>query len=210
MSNLLNIIIIVLALILAAVIVYGVFYYLNKKEENKNYPLTFNWASHLDGSGRFIGREINSETGASGRVVMTIRPLDIDWEKVQKEKLEIKDIKIIAEANKILVLSRGTNSPSKDCDLKFILPPSAEDLPEGIKDTILGKLMAQIIEDKDAIKSIEQCIREGSNRKSQYMAKLGDGEVSTELIDVCENVIKEIQTIVKDKAKTPTTFEQRT
>lgn len=185
-------------LVLIGVIVFFLIVWLREKKTPSDDCLILNLCSHLDKSGRALLSEKDiKSTSYNDRHIIVGTPRDIDYGKVLKNKETVTDVKTIAEESKIIPIAKGTWS--KDKNIKIILPPNAEDIPEAIKNTPIGIILAQLTEDKNVEKTILNIIRTGSDLKTQYLNKMSDGEVSMELIDEYEKIFSHIKELLERK-----------
>jgi hypothetical protein len=175
------------------------------KEEEKiaDNPFIIDFSSFKDKRGRAIIEELNSEPCDSGRISIHVKPKDVDYRKLKDHHIEEYDI--LSEPNKIITFAKGTWS--KDRTIKIRLPQYPENLPEEMKGNVFGKLLSTITEDKNYESMVVDLIRKGSERKTELLNKMPEGEVSEAIIDLYEGIIKQISEASKDK-KTSSSFER--
>lgn len=180
----------VLFLIIVSLFIWLIIVIYKKQYILENDPIVLNFLSHKS-NGFAVGLEKEVVHGKNDRLVCRIQSKDFDV------KNEIpKDEKVIVEKNKVIQFAKG--SLSKFRDIKIYLPKNPEDLPESFKETSFGKFFMRYIELKNVISEETRVVREGSNRKTAILEKLGDGEISEELIKTWEGAMKDI---VKSLAK---------
>lgn len=165
------------------------------KKEGKDDPIAINFCSHLPGAeGRFIGTEQKVEIGKGGRYVIDFMPGDIRHDF----KGEVKSVPVVVGSNKRIVLPRG--HPSRDRNILFYLPPEAENIPNELKDTLIGKSLMWAVELQNYEKTVIDILREGGERKDLLLKKLGDGEISKEFINFQEGLVSDyLQRIVNPR-----------
>jgi hypothetical protein len=185
----------------AGAVIWFLILFFKEKEEPLDDSILLNLNSHLDGSGRAILSEMGTDISSySGRMVISAIPRDIDFRKMKKYNQKLEPIQIITSPEHLLIFPKGTWS--KDKNIKLIMTPTPESMPIGWKKTAFGKMLSEIIEWRNYSKTIEEIIRNGSNLKTQYLTKLGDGEISTELVKLYEDIQKQIIELNKEKQKT--------
>ena len=86
------------------------------------------------------GMLLKTEKGPE-RTIITLIPSDIDFKKLKS----IKPQKVVVENDKIITFPKGTWS--NDLSKMWLLPPTARDLPNELKNTPLGKQIMIQIED---------------------------------------------------------------
>lgn len=199
---------IILGFVVLIAVVVGIWLLIilfKEKEIPSDENLILNINSHLDGSGRFLLSEKTvDKTSYTDRTIITGTPKDVDWKKLKTLKLDVKDVKTIVEEDKVINCPKGTLSYDKN--IKILLPPTPEDLPEVLKDTPLGNAFASYLETKNYNKEILNIVREGSNLKSLYLKKLGDGEISNELVEQYKKLFTMLKDLADKKTSTSTGY----
>lgn len=171
----------------------------NKTPDNNDWILNFN--SHLDKSGRFLLslKDVDSSSFSDRSIYIGI-PKDIDYKKIIKNNITIEDVKVIGTSETVINCPKGF--PSKDKNIIMIFPPNAEDFPAWIKDTSFGKVLMETIESRHLKKDILSIVKKASNLKTQYLHKLGDGEISNELMEQYEKIFKQLKDLIDKKQST--------
>lgn len=172
---------------------------LKERREPSDDCICINLNTHNDRTGRAIFIQKGSPRTVSGRYVFTGKPTDVDWKKLRDNKEDLEPINTIINPEHVVTIPKG--QWSQDKHIKILMPANAENLEENMKDTPFGKLIAQLIESKNFEKTITEIIREGSNRKSEYLQKLGDGEVGEAVVGVYEKIVKQISEVTKDRMR---------
>jgi len=163
------------------------------KKQLVDTPLALNFVAHLS-DGRFIGNEEKVSKGRNGRYVISLDPKDID---IRNEK-EVKPVTVIVDNNKLISVPRG--SLSRERNVNFYLPPNANDIPDALKDTLIGRAMMWATELKNYEKTVIEILREGGERKDLMLKKIGDGEISKEFISFQEGLVSDyLQKVVSPK-----------
>jgi hypothetical protein len=155
----------------------------SEKRRGKDNPLFINFLSSRDNK-RFIGEQISIVQGKGGRHVVEIEPRDLghDFEG------PLVNEKIVVDSNKLIGAPKG--SLSQDRNVNIGLPANIDDVPEVLKETVLGKGIIFMTGLKDLEKTVEDILREGTTRRDELLRKIGDGEISKEFINLQEGLIK--------------------
>jgi hypothetical protein len=171
---------ILLALLIFVIFALGVWLFIiivGGKEDEDDAPIIINFMSHK-ANGRFLGKEIDNKIGKDGRQIITLDPRDVIIKKKLKKKIKIEPVHIIVGKNKKISFAKGILS--KDKNITFILPPKAEDLPENVKNTLIGKALMWATELQNFAKLEAEILREGTDRRDNLAKAIGDGELSKE------------------------------
>lgn len=202
MNVFLIIYLILLAVADAVCIIYYAAVALNKKDWiDNNIVLNFNSnKSHK----RFIGIVKKEEKGAEGRTKLYYEPKDVFVK--EGEKVIANDEEVITEHRIIL----PKNSLSADKNIEFVLPSDVNDYDKNFLDTLIGKAFLWITEVENLRKTEIDLVRSGSISKTELLQKLGDGEISRELLSKIKSEIDLILTLaVKNKEDKKDGFPQR-
>lgn len=156
--------------------------YFKEKEEPRDDPIAINFCSHLS-EGRFMGTQVKVDIGKDGRYVCMLDPKDLSPKTHDKPKL----VTVIVDNNKLVPLPKGR--PSKERNFVIYLPPSAEEIPSEMRDTLIGKAMCWATELKNYEKTVIDILREGADRRDELLQKIGDGEISKEFIQFQEGLV---------------------
>ena len=159
-------------------------------------------------SGHAYGVIKKVQQKVGGRYHFEFDPKDVSPKDVQKNNW--KPQTIIIDHNKFLLFPKGTLSNYKN--MAFGLPKNADDLSEAIKHTLLGKLLGVYIESENSKDAILQSIKEGSQRKTDALEMLGDGELSAQLVKKLTNLfmVDLKEAVVKSGKDKPSGFVSRT
>lgn len=188
----------ILFTILCSVVIIGLIitlYKLSQKSDDDdilegNYCI--NLMSGICG-GRALGIETDVKLGKDGRQIIKYFPTDVDHKKIE----DAKEILCVVGKNKRIVLPKGDFS--RDKNIVVYLPPTLTELPESLK-KLLGEKMKQI-EIMNAITTELAAVREGSNRKSASLERLGDGELSSAEMTKSTELALDMKNIVGDNKK---------
>jgi hypothetical protein len=158
-----------------------------EKEDDLDSTILLNFLSNKT-NGRFLGKELNVIDADSGRKVITFEPKDLLLRGRHKnDKIETEEV--IVGKSKYITLPRGTLS--RDRNISIALPITPDDLPENIKETELGIALMMMTEMKNLADTEKAIIREGSTRKDAMLKKIGDGEISRDMMSYFEEMIKD-------------------
>jgi len=181
-------------IIIGSVIIVGLFAFLlvlffREEEEKTLSPLIINLMPQytIPVKGHAVGVEVNT-TKVDNRFLIEYQPRDLNYENINDKK-NIENVKVVIDKNKILTLPIGTLSSFRD--VKILLAPNAEDYSSELKDTVFGKVIMAMTEAIGVENKETDIVREGSNRKSKLLEKLGDGEISEEYIDKIGEITRE-------------------
>jgi len=170
-------------LLLAGLTLWLLVVIFSEKKKGKDNPLFLNFLSSRDNK-RFIGEQVNIVQGKGGRHVVEIEPRDLSHDF----KGPLVNEKIVVDSNKLIGSPKGTLSQGRNINIG--LPANIDDVPEILKETVLGKGIIFMTGLKDLEKTIEDILREGTVRRDELLRKIGDGEISKEFINLQEGLIK--------------------
>jgi hypothetical protein len=173
------------ALIVTGLIIWLLVVIFRDKEEEKDRNMALNFMSNYS-NGRAYGQELSVDKSFEGRFIITFMPKDITSDSLKTLKAE----KIIVDKGKLISLPRGTWSKEKN--ISIYLPIRAEDFPDALKQTEFGKMLMLFTEMKNSVNSEVDMVREGSRRKDDILKRIGDGELSGEILDANHELIKEL------------------
>lgn len=157
----------------------------NDKKEPKDAPIDLNFLSHKD-TGNFIGIETSAVGAKDGRHFIKMLPKDVSYDKKESD---VEEVSIIADRNKVLSFAKGTIS--KHRSVNIILPKTASDFHEAIKQTDLGRGLMIATEMQNAVNAEIRSLLEGHDRKDKVLEKLGHGEISKEFMTFLEEQYKD-------------------
>ena len=165
--------------IVIAIVKYG------KEDEYLDSTLGVNFmASYCDGVA--MGIEKSSILGKEGRKIITLSPRDINPHNVDN----IKDIKVIVDKAKCITLPKGVWS--RDKNINIYLPPSIEDFPKPLRETLFGKLLMLLTSITDASNAEITALQEGMKRQSAHIKSMATGEVSLEKMTQIEEIYSDL------------------
>ena len=172
---------------IAALLIWLLLLYFRSEDEKHKAPLILNFMASY-AKGRALGLEVKTEK-VNNRFVIEYQPRDVtDEELLQKTKLD--NVVVVVDRNKVITLPQGTLSAYRD--IKILLPPNAEDFSTELKQTLFGKVLMQLTEAIGAYNVDADVAREGSERKTKILKKLGDGEISEAHLEREEELIKQL------------------
>ena len=178
-----------------AVLIY-IFY--RPQKDLKDTPIILNLVKHCK---YFIGSQLSIDNAKNNRKIITMEPKDISV-----NAKEVETANIIVDANKLEHWPMG--SVSKDRTIIWALPNSATELPDQIKNTVIGKGIMWAIELQNSVNAEVASVMEGSQRKTEILKRLGDGEISKEFLqfedELRRDTIKSVLDLKKEKPATPT------
>lgn len=175
--------------------------FFTKDEEIKNLPFLINFMSNF-ADGSVLGLIKSRDIGKDDRVRIIYTPLDIPIEDIDK----VPDKTIWVEKNKLIDFSKTQWSRWKN--IVVALPSEVSYLPEALKKTEFGAILAVATEVKNSENTEIAAIREGSNRKTNILKRQGDGELSREDILKMDEFVEDMLKVLsnfKNKEKTYTT-----
>lgn len=160
--------------------------FFQEKKKLQDNPLILNFLSSLD-NGYFLGTQISMEDGKNGRHIIKYDPKDIDVLSDDKSQLEPADV--IVEKNKLFSLPKG--SVSRKRNVLVALPKHADDFPEALKNSLIGKGLMWATEAQNAINAEINSLKEGHDRKDNILKQLGNGEASQAFITFQQELFKD-------------------
>lgn len=131
-------------------------------------------------------------------------PKDIDYygRRKRKNMTSVEPQLIYIDKRKVISFPRGTFSGERN--RIWLLPPEAEDLPEEMKTTKLGKVIMTMIDEINNNQTEVDMIREGASRVREIYQRIGDGEISSEELDRLDqahtNIIKQTSRVDDKKS----------
>jgi hypothetical protein len=164
--------------------------YFTEKRKIRDDPIILNFLAPID-HGFFLGTQISDITGKDGRHVIQFEPKDIDLLQDNKEKMakQQEPVDVIVAKNKLFAMPKG--SISKLRNVNIVLPKSASDFPEALKESLIGKGLMWAVEAQNAINSEINSLREGHNRKDKIFENIGHGEASTQFMGFMQELYKD-------------------
>jgi len=185
-------------LAVAAGIAIVVIKYQKDDEDEEDKTFCINFLSNFCENVAF-GIEQKVVIGKNGRKITTISQRDI----LAKNIDDMKEVDVITEKNKIVILPKGTWSGQKNINIH--LPKNASDFPDGIKETEIGKTLMMLTEIKNAVNAEIESVQEGSKRKTEILKRLGGGELSREHLIIIQELQKDLIKMAVDVRKDKTT-----
>ena len=185
---------------LIIIFLFCVLVYIIGKEEKVREEKVFGFSFFPQYHGsRAYGSIIDQKLGDEGRISKILKPGDISISEILKRE-KPKNQRINVEKNKVLSLQKGF---SKGRFIELYLPPTADDFPEEIKNSPIGKMLMFYTELTNASNTQIEAMSEGITRQKEHLKEMGWGEASIsrlnymqELFDDALNSIKETK---KDK-----------
>lgn len=170
---------------------------LNKEDDNKEERVfAINFAD-LD-AGRAYGNIISIDKRPHGRHLVTLEPRDIGLKTI-KDKKKIPNEEFIVATNKISTLPKGRWS--KDKNILVLLPQHARDFPEEFLETSIGKALAFYVEYLNSDNTVKDAMAGGIEIMKSHLQKIGEGEMSIELINQLQGLFKDVATMKDDVRK---------
>lgn len=194
---------IAIAIIMAAVVLVIRFSKDSDIFEDKAFVLNFCSKNSYPEKGIAYGILNNIEIGKGGRKIVKFEQRDI----LPKDFELVKESTVIVDQNKILSIPKGGDW-SKQKNIMILLPSSASDFPDSLKETLFGKGLLIATEIQNAVNAEINSIKEGSERKSEILKRLGDGELSREHIMSIDEIFKDVVKLAVDakKENKPSTY----
>jgi len=196
MSMLLTFLIIACVFVLIAVVTFLIIIFYAKEQDKHEEPFVINLMAHYSQpiKGHAIGLEVNEEK-VGDRILIEYSPRDIDVKAYANKMVE--NVKVVVDKDKIITLPKGTLSNFRT--VKILLAPHPEDYSVDFKNNILGKSVMALTEVINTANIETSIVREGSDRKTNMLHKLGDGEITNELINRVFELNKDILKNSKDQ-----------
>ena len=192
-----------LAIIMAAVVLVLKFSKESELFEDKPFILNFCSKNIYPEKGIAYGILKSIETGKGGRKIVKFEQRDI----LPKDFKLIKESTVVVDQNKIVSIPKGGDW-SKQKNIMMLLPSSATDFPDSLKETLFGKGLLLATEIQNAVNAEINSLKEGSERKSEILKRLGDGELSREHIMSIDEIFKDVVKLAVDakKENKPSTY----
>ncbi len=146
------------------------------KSEASDSTLTLNFLSHFD-NGFFIGAETSSVGAKDNYHYIKFLPKDVN---VKNNATKIKEVDVIVEKNKYLSFPKGTLS--KERNISMLLPKTASDFHEAVKDSVIGKGLMLGVELQNAANIEIESLLQGHLRKDDILKRIGHAEISKEFL----------------------------
>lgn len=176
----------------------GLIAYLFGKDEKvkEDYNFGFSFMPHLHRH-RAFGKEINVETGEDGRIITTLKPMDLSPKTIKESLKKVKNERVITTKFNKITLPKGSYY-SKEKNISLYLPDKAEDLSPEIRNHPFGKFLAYYIELTKADDAAIQALMEGIDRQKSHLIKMGWGEVSIQRMNYLSGLHKESLGLLKE------------
>ena len=133
-------------------------------------------------------------------------PRDIDHVRIFKAKKKenlrvvIKPELIFIDNRKLIHLPKNSGLSGERNEI-WGLPPNPEDFSELFKQHPMGKMMMQMVNEKNAITTEVECIRDGIERMRNIYRRQGYGELSRKEIDRMEGLFNDQLKIITKQDK---------
>lgn len=196
MNILLLILVIMCIAALLGVITWIIILIYIKEEEKIEAPFIINFMPQhtFPIKGYAIGLE-QSTKKIDNRYLIEFSPRDINKENLKENKL-VSNVKVVVGENKVITLPKGILSDNRT--IKLLLAPTPEDYPLEFKNSSFGKIICGLTEAINITNDEVKIVREGSNRKTDILYKMGDGEISKETLNKFQEIFKDILKTSKD------------
>lgn len=194
----LNVFLIISSIITSVVMAFLLITIFHKDDDDHilNNPIVWNYSS-IHAQGYACGVERSAIVGKGGRIVITFSPFDIHPDKIGK----VDDIKFVVGKGKRLVSS--VNDLSSERPIVRYLPPQAGDFTDAFKKTVEGRTLMMLTEEINASNAEILSLKEGSERKTAILGRLGGGELSeteiTRMLEIHKDAIKSFTGKKEDK-----------
>ena len=203
-------IILILVSVVVIAILFLLFYFKSGSLPADN-PIVYNFMTKYVPCA--VGLQVKKFSGPD-RDAMILRKYDKSYLNMFKMKLKDKpeEYLVFFDESQVNIYPKGTLSP--DRDILLLLPPSPEDLSEGVRESSIGKALSVVIEQKDYDKKLSELIREYSNRKDNILKKWSGGEITSDLLTHLDKFFTDyVRTAIKDRnsplPKQPPQFNAR-
>lgn len=167
----------------------------NYRSKSSTHGIVINIASQFS-HGRAIGGQIATKRVTGGRQKIMMLPRDVSPSKNPEGQQEIHPESYLVGRNKRIVFPIGTWS--QDENIIMDLPPTAADFPEGWKHTPIGRLLMFYTEAINAENTEVEALRIGSQRKTDILKNMGDGEISREQVTQLKDLLGDFLDAVKE------------
>lgn len=146
--------------------------------------------------------QLDSKIGKSGRVLITARALDVDYDKCEKEHIKLPIIvKFAIPSELVETFSKGDASSYRH--EKIAYPRNAKDLPVKIRNTRFGLALAEHIENKARVRAIEEIMTKDNQAQTKIAQMLSHDHLLMEVERVHEDIHKMQSDAIKDIKKSP-------
>ena len=189
--GLLGFLVTILVVIVVGVIIYGLRQIYGEKDDARNEEIVINFLSdYTQGHGLLLVKEKESNKDL---IHITGLPRDIDYIKIKDEDFVIKEQDLFVRKDLYIPIGNSAHRT-----IKLALPDKAEHLPEEVKKTVLGKLLGEFIENRNAEKDKLE-VKDLRSKNLLDMTKKTDGlEMAQEISGLSLDFVKDIV-----KSKTP-------
>jgi len=177
------------------------------KEEENDYQDPFvmnmmpNYSSPIKG---FALGVLVKSTKVGDRYLVEYSPRDVD-KSFMKDRKQIENVEVAIDKEKMLVMPKGTLSARRD--IIILLPKNPEDFPSELKVTRYGRALMAMTESINVDNVEIATVREGSDRKTNLVNKIGGGELSEKYVEMIEEIAKTVMKTMekeKDRPQPPT------
>lgn len=173
----------------SAVIVTGLFLYLQylknfnrQLDAHQTYCDNF-LPQYTQGYSRHV---VKDEKVVGDRTVFELVPTDKNYKKLPK----VEPVFIPIENNKIVRSPKG--ALSKEATIIWLLPPTVDDIPQGLKNSAQGKMIATYIEDKNLENTTEKVITSRLEATERILEKVKGGDLFDEYMSLTEKLNKDL------------------
>lgn len=164
--------------------VIAVILYTSKKEIPKDRVFIINFLRQYTENDFAKGYQTKVIRGEK-RSIVEYLPTDINYEKTKK----IKPQKIVVQNDKIIPMMKGTLS-NHESEL-WLLPPKAEDLPQGLKESQFGKMIMEMIENINYKVEERDIIRSAMETQSSILKDTRGMKLAKEHIEIDKGLLKD-------------------
>ena len=198
LSTGLTALILVCVAVLFGVVTWIVLLFMQKNEERVEEPFILNLMPQFS-KGHCFGLEVSTEK-VGDRYLVTYSPRDINKLSLKEDNF-IENVKVVVDKDKIINFSKGTLSNYRT--FKILLAKNPEDYPTTLKQTTFGKSIMGLTEVINTVNVETNVVREGSDRKTNILYKMGDGELTSSIIEKFQEIAKDMVKSIRDEKSQP-------
>lgn len=166
--------------VLISIIIYFIFHMLNLKIKKElkiphKAPILINFVTKKT-DGYFIGIVTSNVQKVDKIREIKFVPRDVDLDKIEEGKREVKEQTILALEHRTLILPRG--EPSSDREMIFVFPSNLKDIPERFRKSEFGELLLLMLTLKETGDQISDALRIKDIVQARYLKKYMSEELS--------------------------------
>ena len=127
----------------------------------------------------------------SERTSLLFEPKDENYVKVYNEKKKNVVESVLLTVRKDLLIHYPKGTWSNNRSIFVALPKRAEDLPEGMKETLQGRMFMKLIEEKNIEWTQVKVLRDANDAKADILGMWKGKEISSDFLEHMQKVQKE-------------------